>query len=57
MKYIVTITETLTRDAKIEAENPDKAKDIIEAEWYGGKYILGSGDFVNVGFGIKETEE
>ena len=56
-KYIASIIETLQRDVPVEADSEEEARDIIEDRWYKGKYVLDSGDFVDVDMYIQKVEE
>lgn len=57
MKYIASIVETLQHDIPVEADSEEKALDIIEDGWYKGKYVLDSGDFVEVDMYVQKVEE
>lgn len=57
MKYIASIIETLRRDVPVEADSKEEARDIIEDGWYNGKYVLDSGNFVDVDMYIEKVEE
>ena len=57
MKYIASIIETLQCDVPVEADSEEEARDIIEDGWYNGKYVLDSGDFVDVDMYIRKVEE
>ncbi len=57
MKYIASIIETLQCDVPVEADSEEEARDIIEDGWYNGKYVLDSGDFVDVDMYIQKVEE
>ena len=50
MKFDVTITETLQRVVTIEADTPEKAKEIAEDRWSEGYIVLESDDFVEAEF-------
>lgn len=57
MKYIASIIETLQRDVPVEADSKEEAWDIVEDGWYNGKYVLDSGDFIDVDMYIQKVEE
>ncbi len=57
MKYIASIIEMLQHDIPVEADSEEEALDIIEDRWYNGKYVLDSGDFVDVDMYIQKVEE
>lgn len=57
MKYIASIIETLQRDVPVEADSKEEARDIVEDGWYNGKYVLDSGDFVDVDMYVQKVEE
>ena len=57
MKYIASIVETLQHDIPVEADSEEEARDIVEDGWYKGKYVLDSGDFVDVDMYIQKVEE
>lgn len=57
MKYIASIIETLQRNVPVEADSKEEAQDIVEDGWYNGKYVLDSGDFVDVDMYIQKVEE
>lgn len=50
--YCVTVTETLSRDIFIEAENEDEALKKAEDMWAEGEVVLDSDDFGDVDFNI-----
>ena len=47
MKYIVQISETLSRMVEIEASNPAKAMQIVEDKYYDGDIVLNADDYVD----------
>ena len=53
-EYLIEINETLSRTIRLEADTPDEALDSIKKLYYGGDIVLDSGDFVGVGFSVKE---
>lgn len=57
MKYIASIIETLQCNVPVEADSKEEAQDIVEDGWYNGKYVLDSGDFVDVDMYIQKVEE
>lgn len=57
MKYIASIIETLQHDVPVEADSKEEARDIVEDGWYNGKYVLDSGNFVDVDMYIQKVEE
>ena len=50
--YCVTITETLSRDIFIEAENEDEAYEKADTMYSEGEVVLDSDDFCDVDFNI-----
>jgi len=51
LKFKVTITETLKRTIKVEANDRQQAEQMVSDGWHDSNYILGSEDFVDVDFG------
>ncbi len=49
-KFKITITEILSREIELEAENKDEAKEIVENKWSEGEIILTADDFKGVVF-------
>lgn len=48
--YEVTMTETLCKTVKIEAENRDEAEQIVSDRWHDSEYILDAECFAGVEF-------
>lgn len=45
MEFDITVTETLSRSVKVNAENYDEALEKVEDMYYEGKIILDFSDF------------
>ncbi|MDR1702506.1 MAG: hypothetical protein LBR56_07000 [Sporomusaceae bacterium] len=54
--FAVTITETLKLTVNIEAENDDKAKQIVSDNWRNSEYILTADNFTDVDFEVVISE-
>lgn len=52
--YKVKITEILQKAVELEAESPEKARELAERKWDCGEYVLGAEDFVGVNFTVRE---
>jgi hypothetical protein len=50
MKYVVEITETLTRLVTVEANSAGEAANIVEDAYNSEEIILGPEDYVGAGF-------
>lgn len=50
MKYVVEITETLTRLVTVEANSAGEAANIVEDAYNNEEIILGPEDYVGTGF-------
>lgn len=50
MKYRVAIIETLSRGVEVEAEDIDKAREMVEEMYEKGEIILTADDFKGVVF-------
>lgn len=57
LKFKVTITETLKRTIEVKANDRQQAEQMVSDGWHDSKYILGSEDFVDVGFEAVPTED
>ena len=53
-EYLIEIKETLSRTIRLEADTADEALDSIKKLYYGGDIVLDSGDFVGIGFDVRE---
>lgn len=47
MKYIVQISELLTRRLKIESETPEEAVQKVKDNYYNGDIVLEADDYVD----------
>jgi len=57
-KYVVTITETLSRRVLVEAGDADQAGDIVSAMYYDCDIILDADDYIDTEFEeIKPADE
>ena len=56
-KFMVTITEILTRTVEVETDSLQQAEQIVSDDWHRSRYILGAEDFSDVSFeAVSETE-
>ncbi len=55
-KFEVTITETLKKKVKVEAETLEEAEQKVNDDWYRGEYILDSDNFTEVVFDAKKCQ-
>lgn len=54
--YTVEITETLSRQVSVKAENPEEAEQFVRAMYWRGEVILSSDDYVATDFQVQQRK-
>lgn len=57
-KWIVTVTETLTRSIEVEteADNPEAAEGLVRGRYLNGEIVLGADDYCGTEFSVRAEE-
>lgn len=57
-KWVVTITETLTRYIEVEtkADSPEAAKDLVRDRYLRGEIVLGTADYCCTEYNVQAEE-
>ena len=54
MKYTIRVREILSRDVEIEAENPEKARQLVKDKYAFEEIVLDYSDWKDTSFDIAE---